>query len=70
MTSGSVFPKSSSINPFGKDDWEGVGVHPDVDVKAADALETTVKLVATRAEKSGSENENYVIGWANFRNES
>ena len=44
-------PEEKPINPFGKDDWEGVGVPPDVDVKAADALETAVKLVETRAEK-------------------
>jgi C-terminal processing protease CtpA/Prc len=43
-------PEVKPINPFGKDDWEGVGVHPDADVKAAEALETAVKLVETRAE--------------------
>jgi C-terminal processing protease CtpA/Prc len=44
-------PEEKPINPFGKDDWEGVGVQPDVKVKAADALETAVKLVETRVEK-------------------
>ncbi|HEY1580908.1 MAG TPA: S41 family peptidase, partial [Terracidiphilus sp.] len=44
-------PEEKPINPFGKDDWEGIGVQPDVKVKAADALETAVKLAETRAEK-------------------
>jgi retinol-binding protein 3 len=44
-------PEVKPINPFGKDDWEGVGVQPDVKVKAADALETAVKLAETRVEK-------------------
>jgi C-terminal processing protease CtpA/Prc len=29
-----------AVNPYGKNDWEGVGVEPDVKVKAEDALET------------------------------
>jgi hypothetical protein len=37
-------PEQKAINPFGKADWEGVGVEPDVKVRAADALETAVKL--------------------------
>ncbi|MGA8669694.1 MAG: S41 family peptidase [Terracidiphilus sp.] len=44
-------PEEKPINPFGKDDWEGVGVEPDVKVKAADALEKAVKLIETRVEK-------------------
>jgi len=41
---GMGIPEAKAINPFGKADWEGVGVEPDVKVKAADALETAEKL--------------------------
>jgi Peptidase family S41 len=41
---GMGIPEEKAINPFGKADWEGVGVEPDVKVKAAEALETAVKL--------------------------
>ena len=37
-------PEEKSINPFGKNDWEGVGVEPNVKVAAADALHTAEKL--------------------------
>jgi hypothetical protein len=39
---GMGIPEEKVINPFGKADWEGVGVEPDV--KAADAIETARKL--------------------------
>jgi C-terminal processing protease CtpA/Prc len=41
---GMGIPEERAINPFGKADWEGVGVEPDVKVRAADALETAIKL--------------------------
>jgi hypothetical protein len=41
---GMGIPEVRAVNPFGKADWEGVGVEPDVKVKAEDALETAVKL--------------------------
>jgi C-terminal processing protease CtpA/Prc len=41
---GMGIPEEKAINPFGKTDWEGVGVEPDVKVNAADALETARKL--------------------------
>jgi hypothetical protein len=41
---GMGIPEEKAINPFGKGDWEGVGVEPDVKVKAADALDTARKL--------------------------
>jgi hypothetical protein len=44
-------PEEKAINPFAKADWEGVGVEPDVKVKAADALETAVKLAEARLRK-------------------
>jgi C-terminal processing protease CtpA/Prc len=44
---GMGIPEVKAVNPFGKADWEGVGVEPDVKVKAADALETAQKLAET-----------------------
>ncbi len=41
---GMGIPEQKAINPFGKADWEGVGVEPDVKVTAAEALETAEKL--------------------------
>jgi Peptidase family S41 len=48
---GMGIPEEKAINPFGKADWEGVGVEPDVKAKAADALETAVKLAEARVQK-------------------
>jgi hypothetical protein len=45
---GMGIPEEKAINPFAKADWEGVGVEPDVKVKAAQALETAVKLAEAR----------------------
>ena len=45
---GMGIPEEKAINPFGKADWEGVGVEPDVKVSAADALETAKKLAAQK----------------------
>ena len=44
-------PEEKAINPYGTADWEGVGVEPDVKVKAADALDTAVKLAEARVQK-------------------
>lgn len=44
-------PEVKPINPFGKADWEGTGVEPDVRVKAADALETAEKLAESKLQK-------------------
>jgi Peptidase family S41 len=44
-------PQVKSINPFGNADWEGVGVEPDVKVKAANALETAVKIAEAKLQK-------------------
>ena len=45
---GMGIPEERSINPYGKTDWEGVGVIPDVKVNAADALDTAVKLAIAK----------------------
>jgi Peptidase family S41 len=37
-------PEEKVLNPFGKADWEGTGVEPDVKVRAADALPAALKL--------------------------
>jgi C-terminal processing protease CtpA/Prc len=37
-------PEVKAINPYSNTDWEGVGVEPDVKVKAADALGVVEKL--------------------------
>jgi len=42
---------SGAINPYSEPDWAGVGVEPDVKVKAADALETAEKLAVSRLQK-------------------
>lgn len=48
---GMGIPEVKSINPFGNADWEGVGVEPDVKVKAANALEAAVKIAEARLQK-------------------
>ena len=45
---GMGIPEVQAKNPYGKNDWEGVGVEPDVKVNAADALETAEKLAERR----------------------
>jgi hypothetical protein len=48
---GMGIPEVKAVNPFAKADWEGVGVEPQVKVKAADALETAQKLAETKSRK-------------------
>jgi hypothetical protein len=48
---GMGIPEEKAINPFAKADWEGVGVEPDVKVRAAEALETAVKLAEAKLRK-------------------
>lgn len=45
---GMGIPEIRIVNPYGGADWAGVGVTPDVKVKAADALTTAEKLAASR----------------------
>lgn len=42
-------PETKAINPFSSADWAEVGVEPDVQVKAEDALETAVRLAIAPA---------------------
>jgi hypothetical protein len=48
---GMGIPEVKPINPYGKADWEGTGVEPDVKVKAADALEVAQKLAESDLQK-------------------
>jgi len=41
-------PEQKPINPYGKSDWEGVGVAPNVKVNPADALTTATKLAEAK----------------------
>lgn len=41
-------PVARAINPVSKTDWEGIGVEPDVPVKASEALETAEKLAISK----------------------
>jgi hypothetical protein len=43
--------ETRGINPYSQPDWAVTGVEPDVKVKAADALETAVKLAESRLVK-------------------
>ncbi len=49
---GMGIPEQKAINPFGKADWEGVGVEPDVKVRADQALETAEKLAEASVGKN------------------
>ena len=48
---GMGIPETKPINPYSKTDWVGVGVEPDVKVRAADALEAAIKLAETKLRK-------------------
>jgi hypothetical protein len=43
---GVAIPEVRPLNPYGKNDWEGVGVEPDVKAPAADALKVATALAA------------------------
>jgi hypothetical protein len=45
---GMGIPETKITNPYGGSDWDVVGVEPDVEVKAADALDAAEKLAAKR----------------------
>jgi C-terminal processing protease CtpA/Prc len=45
---GMGIPETKAINPFSKSDWAEVGVEPDVNVRAGDALKTAVKLAESK----------------------
>ncbi len=48
---GMGIPEEKSINPFGMTDWEGMGVQPDVKVRATDALATAENLARGALQK-------------------
>ena len=43
--------ETTAINPYSEPDWAGIGVEPDVKVKAADALEAAEELALRKLEK-------------------
>ncbi len=43
--------ETRAINPYREPDWAGIGVEPDVKVKAADAREMAVKLAERKLQK-------------------
>ena len=43
--------ESRAINPYAEPDWAGIGVKPDVKVKAGDALGAAVNLAEAKLEK-------------------
>jgi hypothetical protein len=45
---GMGIPETRPVNPYGKADWEGTGVEPDVKVSAANALEIAEKLAQSK----------------------
>lgn len=46
-------PEGRSVSPITGTDWEGVGVKPDVEVSADQALETALSLAQARLEPGG-----------------
>ncbi len=48
---GMAIPEVKPINPYATPDWEGIGVEPDVKVKAADALAAAEKLAQSKLPK-------------------
>jgi tetratricopeptide (TPR) repeat protein len=44
-------PTGRAINPITKTNWEGVGVKPDIEVPADDALDKALELAKPEAEK-------------------
>lgn len=43
--------ETRAVNPYSEPDWAGIGVEPDVKVRAADALEKAVKLAESKRPK-------------------
>jgi len=49
---GMGIPEVKVVNPYAKNDWEGTGVAPDAEVKAADALTAAQKLAEGKLRRS------------------
>jgi C-terminal processing protease CtpA/Prc len=43
--------ETRAINPYAEPDWAGIGVEPDVKVKAADAPQMAVRLAESKLQK-------------------
>jgi Peptidase family S41 len=46
-----AIPDVHPTNPYGANDWEGVGITPDIKVPSADALKTAIELAERRIAK-------------------
>jgi len=55
-------PFARAINPITHTDWEGTGIIPDVQVKAADALETAIKLATEKLQANQKQPETKPLG--------
>jgi C-terminal processing protease CtpA/Prc len=55
-------PFARAINPITHTDWEGTGITPDVQVKAADALETAIKLATEKIQADQKQPESKPLG--------
>ncbi len=50
-----AIPEVRPVNPYGKADWEGIGVAPDVKLNDADALQAAEKLAESTTAHSNDE---------------
>jgi C-terminal processing protease CtpA/Prc len=49
---GVLIPESRAVNPYGQADWEAVGIKPDINVAAADALKTALRQAQSQMQKN------------------
>lgn len=49
-------PVGRAINPITQTNWEGTGVHPDIEVPANQALDTAIETILTKLVEQGDEN--------------
>ena len=48
---GMGIPEAKAINPYSSPDWAEIGVEPDVNVRASDALDAALKLAKNKLQK-------------------
>lgn len=58
-------PFAQSINPYSKTNWEGIGVRPDIGVKADQALEKVQELILLKAmDQASTDVQKRKLQWA------